>query len=82
MIGRYEAPMDTLRRQALEDRDAFMASLKAVVSKIPELKNVMEIAELMAPGDVKKLYHVIGAPTSYAELRRLVIRALRLAPPA
>ena len=32
--------------------------------------------------NIKKLYHVIGAPTSYAELRRLVIRALRLAPPA
>ena len=36
-----------------------MSSMKLLTSGVRELKTVMEITELLAPGDVRRLYNVV-----------------------
>eukprot|EP00969_Alexandrium_andersonii_P373035 15483070-Alexandrium_andersonii.AAC.1 len=37
-----------------------MSSLKTLTSQVRELKNILEVADLLAPNDVKRLYEVVN----------------------
>ncbi len=45
-------------------KETVMSSMKLLISGMRELKTVMEIIELLAPGDVRRLYNVVHKKTA------------------